>query len=97
MYNFLIGMLAALCWVAGCFFFRFYLKVKDRLFLSFGIAFWTFSAEWIVLCFKQAPEESDTLVYVIRLLGFLLILYAIVDKNFGFLKRKPGSIRLDRV
>ena len=65
--------------------------------MSFGIAFWTFSAEWIVLCFKQAPEESDTLVYVIRLLGFLLILYAIVDKNFGFLKRKPGSIRLDRV
>jgi uncharacterized membrane protein len=68
--------------VSGLFFLRFWKKSEDRLFLIFGVAFWFMALERLVLIFLAIPANEDhSLVYLIRLLSFLLILYGIADKN----------------
>ncbi len=67
--------------VAGLFFLRFWRETRDRLFLIFAGAFWLLGAQRLLLAFSHGMVEDDTSLYLIRLLAFLLILGAIVDKN----------------
>jgi hypothetical protein len=75
------GVLVALSSVAGLFFLRFWRKTQDRFFLLFGLAFWTFALNWTGLAFTAPAHEARTYLYFFRLVGFVLILIAIVDKN----------------
>ena len=54
---------------------------KQRL--CFGWAFWLLALERILLLALGTDEESRTYVYVIRLIAFLFILYAICHKNLA--------------
>ena len=65
---------------AGLFFLRFWRKTRDRLFAIFAIAFWLLGANWLALAFTT-QNEVKTIYYAVRLLAFVLILYAIIDKN----------------
>lgn len=67
--------------VIGLFFLRFFRDRRDVLFLLFGIAFWLFAANNTLLAVTSAVAESTVSAYVLRLLGFALILAAIVQKN----------------
>ena len=69
--------------VAGLFFARFWQQTRDRLFLIFALSFWLLGAQRLALVLTSAIVESDTALYFVRLLAFLLILVAIVDKNRG--------------
>lgn len=69
------------CWAAGLFFFRFWKKTEDRLFAIFAVAFWMLAAERIILAIMNETNEARSYVYIIRFFAFLLILWAIVDKN----------------
>jgi len=69
--------------VAGLFFLRFWNRSRDRLFLIFAIAFWLLAAQRVLLGVDFAATEDRTWYYALRLLAFLLILVAIVDKNRG--------------
>jgi hypothetical protein len=81
-YQFLSGTVMFGAGVAGVFFFKFWSKTRDRLFLLFGIGFWLFALERIPLALMNDPtSENNSHVYLIRLAGFILILYAIFDKN----------------
>ena len=81
MNQFVLGMAVMGAFVAGLFFIRFWRRTRDRLFLIFSAAFWLMSLNWLLLAFFSAADETDTSLYAIRLVAFLLILVAIIDKN----------------
>jgi len=66
---------------AGLFFLRFFRQSRDRLFLAFALAFWLMAANWMLLAFVGPEHEARTYLYVLRLVAFVLIIAAIVDKN----------------
>jgi len=69
--------------VAGAFFLRFWRKAQDRLFLAFGVAFGLLATNQIIATAIDAGDESVVYAYLLRVLGFVLILVAIVDKNLS--------------
>jgi len=66
--------------VIALFFLRFYRRTRDRLFAMFSLAFAVFAANRLALVFVDEAARRTSL-YLVRLLAFLLILAAIVDKN----------------
>ena len=54
---------------------------RDRLFLFFSIAFATLALNWLGLALIDPAHELQHYVYLLRLLGFLLLIVGIVDKN----------------
>ncbi|HEV2295551.1 MAG TPA: DUF5985 family protein [Tepidisphaeraceae bacterium] len=79
-YKFMLGGLVMGCFVAALFFLRFWRKTRDRLFAIFAVAFSLLGANWLGLAFTQ-ENETNTWYYAVRLLAFVLILFAIIDKN----------------
>jgi hypothetical protein len=81
MNTFLWGATAMGCWVVGLIFFRSWRFTDDRFFGLFGAAFWLLAVHWFALAAVGAVDETRHYFYAIRLLGFLLVIVAIVDKN----------------
>lgn len=76
------------CLVSGLFFMRFWSRTRDRLFLIFACALMTLAGERILLaCAASQADEEHSLIYIVRLMAFLLILYGILDKNLAEKKR----------
>lgn len=72
--------------IAALFFFRVWRDTKDRFFLLFASAFLALGVHWSVLAVLRAlgasiEREHAVQHYGLRLVGFLLILAAIIDKN----------------
>ena len=88
--QFLLGAIVMACGVAGLYFLRFWRKTHDRLFALFAIAFWVLGANWMLLAFIN-QDEVRTWLYVIRLCAFLVILYAILEKNRAGRANRPGG------
>jgi hypothetical protein len=86
MENFIGGILVMGYFVAGLFFLRYWKETQDRLFAFFALAFWVLAVQRFALVLANQPHEELTYLYMIRLLGFSLILVAIIDKN-----RAPSS------
>jgi hypothetical protein len=78
---FLSGMLATGYLVIAAFFLRFWKQTRDRFFICFSLAFGLFAVQRAMLVDEFALVESKTWAYVVRLIGFVLIVYAIVMKN----------------
>jgi hypothetical protein len=76
-----IGAIAALSFVIGCFFLRFWRVTRDRFFLLFGLSFWLEAVNRVLLGAVPAWREDMPSYYMVRLLAYGLILYAIIDKN----------------
>jgi hypothetical protein len=67
---------------AGLFFLRFWRDTRDRLFAIFAGAFWLLAVQRAVLNLAAHEGDPGTVwIYGLRLLAFLLILFAIIDKN----------------
>lgn len=81
MYEIISGALMMACFVAGLFFIKFWKKTHDRLFIMFAFSFFMLSMERLVLGYIGTRNEPSTMIYLIRLLAFVLILIAIIDKN----------------
>ena len=81
MYQLISGAMLMCCWVAGLFFMRFWSKTGDRLFAAFAFAFGLMGIERLMLGLYLKPNEAHISIYLIRLSAFLLLIYAIVDKN----------------
>lgn len=67
--------------IAGLFFLRFWRKTSDRLFLAFAAAFALLALNSVFATFLGAGDERTVYAYALRVLGFVLILWAIIDKN----------------
>jgi hypothetical protein len=75
------GAIALAYALAGLFFLRFWMKSRDRLFALFALAFWILTVERLVLISAREAHDFLPYVYVIRLVAFLTILGAVLDKN----------------
>jgi len=63
------------------FFLRFWTQSRDRLFGFFALAFTLLGLNTGGLSALAADDERRYYLYLVRLCSFLLILYAIWDKN----------------
>lgn len=90
--EFLSGAITLGFFVAAAFFLRFWRRTRDRLFLAFAAAFVLLAVNQALAAFLGAGDELTPYTYVLRVLGFVLILYAIIDKNVSHdrhSRRKP--------
>ena len=81
--GFLLGIIVACSIVASGFFWKFYRQTRDTLFLAFAAAFFIESINRVSFLMIDSPNEGSPAIYVVRLVAFLLILAAIVRKNWG--------------
>ncbi|HZG42858.1 MAG TPA: DUF5985 family protein [Longimicrobium sp.] len=77
------GALVMGYFVAGLYFLRFWRDTRDRLFGIFAAAFWLLAAQRAALALTTDANGEQVVLYAIRLLAFVLILAAIIDKNRG--------------
>jgi peptidoglycan/LPS O-acetylase OafA/YrhL len=83
MIEFASGLITMGFLVAAGFFARFWRKTHDRLFLAFAIAFVLLALNQALAQWLGAADERVGYTYLLRVLGFLLILVAIIDKNLA--------------
>ena len=81
MIDFLSGAVTFGYLVAAGFFFSFWRKTRDRLFAAFGAAFLLFALNQLLSAALVVIIEPTSVVYILRVLGFVIIIAAIVDKN----------------
>jgi hypothetical protein len=81
MIEFLSGAVTLGFLVAAGFFLRFWRQTADRLFLAFALAFVLFALNQALASWLTVVIEPASLIYALRVLGFIIILGAIVDKN----------------
>ena len=89
--DFLAGAVTLGFFVAAGFFLRFWRRPHDRLFLAFGAAFVVLALDQALAAFLGAGDELTPYTYLLRVLGFVLILYAIIDKNLSSSRRKRAK------
>lgn len=77
----LLGAIAMACFVASLFFMRFWKTTRDRFFLLFALSFFIEGVSRVMLGSIDYSSEQEPLFYLGRLFAFLLILFAILDKN----------------
>ena len=90
MNDFFMGAAAMASFIVGLFFLRFWTRSRDRLFAIFALAFWLLGLIRVGLVYMQDTDEGQYL-YWVRLTAYLLIVFAILDKN------RPSRTRLEKV
>jgi hypothetical protein len=81
--TFLAGAITAAYLVAALFFLRFWHRSADRLFLMFALAFGLFALHSGIGGLIGVTQDGLSLLFLLRLAGFCLIIWAIVQKNRG--------------
>jgi uncharacterized membrane protein HdeD (DUF308 family) len=81
--GFLLGIIATSSIMAGIFFLKFLKHTRDFLFIAFAIAFMIEGASRASVLLLEKPNEGSPWIYVVRLLASLLILFAILKKNYS--------------
>ena len=84
--EFLVGVIATASVTAGVFFLKFWKDTRDSFFLAFAASFIIEGLNRVTVLFLPRPNEGNPWIYVVRLVTFLLILFAILRKNY----RKSG-------
>ena len=90
MEHFLTGANAMAFTVAGLFFLRFWRETRERLFLTFAAAFWLLGIARVGVVMFRGATEFHVALYLLRLAAYLLIVYAILEKN-RMPKETPAS------
>ena len=88
MNEFMLGAISVAAALIGLFFLRFWRRGRDRFFLLFAFAFWIEGLARVQEALFESMHSDVPAVYLVRLVAYLLILLAIVDKN---LSRRPGD------
>lgn len=81
MLEFLPGAYMMACLAIALFFALYWRRTRDRLFAVFALAFVLFAVERFVLVFVPADLEGRHWIFLVRLIGFVLIIAGVVDKN----------------
>ena len=79
--GFLLGVIVTASLTAAGFFWRFYRQTSDNLFLAFAAAFAIEGINRMAFFLVDKPSEGSPIIYMVRLVAFLLIVGAIVGKN----------------
>ena len=75
--------------MAALFFVRFWRRTNDLLFMAFGLAFLLFAINQGLVALAGILSEERSWIYLIRLAGFALLIFAIVTKNVA--SRHPSA------
>jgi len=81
MIDFLSGIDTTLYLIVGVCFLKFWRRTHDRLFAFFALAFGLFALNQIATTALNAFDDRTGYIYILRILGYGVIVYAIVDKN----------------
>ena len=96
LYDFLSGAVALGFAVCALFFLRFWRRTRDRLFLAFALAFVLFALNQALAHILSVYHEPTSFIYALRVIGFVLILFAIVDKNLFATKSAKRTAEMNR-
>jgi hypothetical protein len=77
----ILGAIAMASLVAALFFLRFWRATRDRFFFFFAIAFFIDALDRAALGVTAGAPEHEPFFYGVRLVTYVLIIAAIVDKN----------------
>lgn len=77
----LTGAVIMVSLTISLFFLRFWRSTRDKFFLYFAISFALEAVNRIVLNLTVTQNEDMPVFYLIRLLAYALILFAILEKN----------------
>jgi small-conductance mechanosensitive channel len=91
MIEFMSGAITLGFLVAAVFFLRFWRRTSDRLFLAFAIGFFLLALNQAIAQWLGAADERVGYAYLLRVVGFVIILAAIVDKNLS--RGRPNRFR----
>lgn len=80
---FLLGVVVTTTITAAVFFLKFWRKTRDQLFLAFAAAFFMEGCNRFAALFSETPNEREPWSYVVRMISFLLIVWAIIRKNYS--------------
>ena len=83
MIDFLSGAVTMGFVIAAVFFLRFWRRTRDRFFLAFAVAFALLALNQGLAAWLGNADERVGYTYLLRVLGFVIILAGIVDKNLG--------------
>lgn len=78
---FMMGAIALASCAVAVFFLKFWRDTRDRLFAMFAAAFFLLGVTRLGLAMADHSSEGNTSWYWVRLAAFLIILFAIADKN----------------
>ena len=81
--GFLLGVIATASITAGVHFLKFWRDSRDPFFLLLAASFIIEALNRSAVLLIEKPSEGSAWTYLIRLLSLLLILAAILRKNFG--------------
>lgn len=81
--DFFSGLIAMGFAVCSAFFVRFWRRTSDSLFLVFSVAFFLLALNQALTTLLGHVFEERSWLYVLRLIAFLIIIIAIVRKNFS--------------
>ena len=81
MTQFIYGMNTMGFLIAGLFFWRFWHKSADTLFIAFSAAFFLFAFDQLFHAIALARSVSYDWSFLFRLAGFGLLIYAVLRKN----------------
>lgn len=91
MIEFMSGAITLGFMVAAVFFLRFWRRTSDRLFLAFAAGFFLLALNQGLAQWMGAADERVGYTYLLRVIGFVIILAAIVDKNLA--RGRPTRFR----
>ena len=77
----LLGAIALGTATIGVFFLRFWRDGRDRFFLLFGLSFLVEAVNRGVIALSAHPNEGSPVLYLVRLVAYLLIIAAVWEKN----------------
>ncbi|MFV3131087.1 DUF5985 family protein [Niveispirillum sp. KHB5.9] len=81
MQHFIWGLITMGYLLAGLFFLRFWSRTRDLLFGAFAVAFWLLALNQGLVAVADLPREEVSWLYLLRLLAFMIIIAAVVEKN----------------
>jgi hypothetical protein len=81
MWLFISGLTTMGFIIAGLFFFRFWWRTSDILFVYFGVSFCILALSQALASLSGIPREDQSWIYLLRLAAFLLLIVGIIGKN----------------
>jgi hypothetical protein len=88
MITFLSGMTTMGYLLASLYFFRFWRRTNDGLFIYFGVSFSMLALSQALTTVTSSPGDDQSWVYLLRFAAFTLLIVGIVAKNLGETSRK---------
>lgn len=80
---FIVGVIVTASFTCSLFFVRFWRRTRDLIFLAFALVFLTEGMTRVVLQFTSQPSESRPGFYIARMLAYLLLVAAVVRRNYA--------------